>query len=109
MPKAVPVDETSIHIHHEQPGVIDRAPMTNQRAVLFLSGLLGCAPATSGTAIAPGAVDALPEKVCSDDDAACCASLEQRMRAARTSGDDRAADEEAERLALSCPQQRRDL
>jgi hypothetical protein len=79
--------------------------------------LAGCAtgPAPAPTAVAGPATDELAmtlpgeKAACPTGDEGCCLALDREMRAARARGDDRAADWQGERLALSCPSKRHDL
>src|SRR4051812_47729494 len=92
------------------------------KAVLLALGLcLGCAaaelppPAAPAHGEPPSAANVRAETAlvfgraeasCPVDDATCCAAVAGRMREDRARGDDYAADEEAERLALFCPARR---
>jgi hypothetical protein len=74
-------------------------------ALLFLA----CAPSLS---TGPHDADYLQQRGrdgCRAGDARCCETALARAQEAAAHGDDRTADEEAERLALSCPAQARGL
>jgi hypothetical protein len=71
--------------------------------------VLACAPALS---TGPHDADYLQQRgreACRPGDARCCETALARAQEAAAQGDDRTADEQAERLALSCPAQARDL